>query len=185
MNDYTLHKGLIDGATATAYFNALKAGIDWHNELESNDGTLVSLKREMAYVSDEPILYKYANLTLPGQTWVPELLAIKATLEATIDNKFNSVLLNHYRTGRDIINWHSDREEQLGDKPVIAAVNLGAGRTFKFLEKATGIKTEVFLENGDLLVMHENCQENYLHAILAEKHVVEPRISLTFRLVKV
>lgn len=28
-----------------------------------------------------------------------------------------------------------------------------------------------------------NCQDNYLHTILAEKQVVEPRISLTFRLV--
>lgn len=183
MNDYTLHKGLLDDATARTYFNALKSSIDWHNELESNDGALVSLKREMAYVSDEPVLYKYANLSLPGQTWVPELLAIKATLEATISHRFNSVLLNHYRTGKDIINWHSDKEEQLSSNPVISCINLGAGRTFRFLEKATGIKSSVFLENGDLLVMHENCQENYLHAILKEPHITEPRISLTFRLV--
>lgn len=183
MEDYTLHKGLIDATTATAYFNELRNGcVVWYNALEARDGSMVALKREMAYVSDEPVLYKYANLSLPGQTWVAPLLAIKTTLENAVSNKFNSVLLNHYRTGRDIINWHSDREEQLSTNPVISCVNLGAGRTFHFLEKATGIKSSVFLENGDLLVMHENCQENYLHAILKEPHITEPRISLTFRL---
>ncbi len=39
----------------------------------------------------------------------------------------------------------------------------------------------ILMENGDLLIMLDNCQENWLHAILKEKEIKDPRISLTFR----
>ena len=60
-------------------------------------------------------------------------------------------------------------------------MNFGATRKFWFLNKATNEKFYHELNNGDLLVMGENCQQNYLHAILKDSTVKEPRISLTFR----
>ena len=85
------------------------------------------------------------------------------------------------KDGKDEIKWHSDSEPQLGENPIIATVNLGATRTFRFVNKETGEKIAIPLDHGDLLMMHENCQKNYKHAILPEKSVKEPRISLTFR----
>lgn len=91
------------------------------------------------------------------------------------------MLLNLYENGKDEIRWHSDKEDQLGDEPVIACVNLGATRKFHFLEKETGNKKFYNVANGDLLIMGDQCQKKFLHAILKEKDVTEPRISLTYR----
>ena len=61
-------------------------------------------------------------------------------------------------------------------------MNLGATRKFWFRKKESGSEKFFYeVENGDLLIMGENCQKNYLHAILKEPEVKEPRISLTYR----
>jgi len=59
---------------------------------------------------------------------------------------------------------------------------LGATRKFWLQEKKeNGQRWNIPLANGDLLFMEKNCQKNLLHAILKEKDVKDPRISLTFR----
>ena len=45
--------------------------------------------------------------------------------------RFNSVLLNLYRDGRDSVSWHADNEPGLGRDPVIASLSLGAVRRFQ------------------------------------------------------
>ena len=42
----------------------------------------------------------------------------------------NSVLANRYRDGRDAMGWHSDDEPELGARPLIASLSLGATRRF-------------------------------------------------------
>jgi alkylated DNA repair dioxygenase AlkB len=179
--DVIFVKNFIAQQLATKYFNELLTGIQWHNVLRATNGEPVKINRKMAYISDNPVLYKYANLELQGDVWNSILLEIKQTIEATLPFGFNSVLLNLYEDGKDEIRWHSDKEEQLGPRPVIVSINLGAGRTFHMKNKITGETITYFMENGDLLIMLDNCQENWLHAILKEKEVKEPRISLTFR----
>ena len=163
-------------------FDEIKNSINWQNELTVAGTTnKTKINRYMSYVTDKPVIYSYANLELQGETWIPKLVEIKDTLIGDGRYKFNSVLLNLYEDGKDEIRWHSDKEKQLGSNPIIACVNLGATRKFWFLEKATGVKTPWEVSSGDLLIMGPNCQENYLHAILKEKDVTEPRISLTYR----
>ena len=38
------------------------------------------------------------------------LLKLKNKLEADLNTKFNSVLINYYRDGRDHMSWHADDE---------------------------------------------------------------------------
>lgn len=135
----------------------------------------------MGYIYDEPVTYKYANLSLVGTTWTAQLDAVREKINLTCGGGFNSVLINVYRDGRDEIRWHSDKEQQIGENPVIPTLNVGASRTFHFLHRETGEKTSVLLEDGDLLVMSTQCQPDCLHAVLKEKHVKDIRISLTFR----
>jgi alkylated DNA repair dioxygenase AlkB len=45
------------------------------------------------------------------------------------------VLLNLYRNGVDSMGWHSDDERELGERPVIASVSLGATRRFRLRHK--------------------------------------------------
>lgn len=185
MEDIKLIKGFFDTLDTAALFVELETGITWRDILTSTiDGSQVKINRKMAYVYDTKVNYKYANLMFMGETWekFPELITCLMDINDWYGFGFNSVLLNYYRDGRDEIKWHSDKEEIIGLNPIIACVNLGATRKFWFRRKEA--KSEKFfetVENGDLLIMGENCQANYLHAILPEKDVKEPRISLTFR----
>ena len=46
--------------------------------------------------------------------WTPLLADLRARIEETVGESFNSVLLNYYRDGRDSVAWHSDDERELG-----------------------------------------------------------------------
>ena len=185
-NDVIFIKNFLEKDVSDNYFSEIMKSVTWHKELKSIiDGTTVKINRKMAYISDNPIIYKYANLELTGDVWNDTLLSIKKEIEDRTTYKFNSVLLNLYENGKEEIRWHSDKEEQLGKNPVIVSLNLGAGRTFHMKRKSDGYDIQYFMENGDLLIMLENCQENWLHAILKEKEVKDQRISLTFRWVYV
>lgn len=180
-NDVEYLPKFLDSTLSTHYFNYLRDNVKWANTLKTVDGTFKKIKRKMAYFYDKIVDYKYANFFLPGQVWTPELATLRNLVEEPTGLKFNSVLLNMYENGKDEIKWHSDKETQLGENPVIVSLNLGATRKFHMLAKANGGKMFYPLSHGDLLIMKENCQKNWLHAILPEKEVTEPRISLTFR----
>lgn len=180
-NDVEYIPKFYDDERATILFNELKHGIEWSDELNTVDGGKKKIRRKMAYIYDRPVTYKYANFLLPGQIWTFPLLAVKFFVEDKTGLVFNSVLLNLYEDGKDEIKWHADKEDQLGEYPTIASLNLGATRNFHMLNRHTSEKQIFPLSNGDLLVMKQYCQVNWLHAILPEKTVTEPRISLTFR----
>src|SRR5581483_6058827 len=100
---------------------------NWQNELLLvGTSEKIKIRRKMAYVTDKPVIYHYANLQLQGETWIPELSSIRDIVSDYVKIKFNSVLLNLYEDGKDEIRWHSDKEKQLGNDPVIACLNLGA-----------------------------------------------------------
>ncbi len=164
----------------------LPENIVWHNDLTSTkNGELVKIKRKMAYVSDDSAsTYVYASLSFLGQGWIESLASIRDNLNKFTGRNFNSVLLNWYADGKETIGWHSDKEEVLGDinTSVIACVNMGATRKFWY-RKIEDNSEKLFysLEAGDLLMMNAGFQAEYLHAILKEPEILEPRISLTFR----
>ena len=182
MEDIKIIEGFLPFEASLIIMEILAHDIKWHSELDSIDGQKVRINRKMAYLSDEPTVYKYANLSFPGDVWTPHLLEIKNEVSNKLGVEFNSVLLNYYKDGRDEIKWHADKEETLGEFPVIACVNLGAERKFWFRERTPN--SEKFyhpVRNGDLLVMGENCQKKYLHAILKETNIKVARMSLTYR----
>ncbi len=95
--------------------------------------------------------------------------------------RFNSVLANQYRDGSDSVSWHADDEPELGTKPTIASLSLGATRRFKIRQRATGETWTLDLHHGDLLIMSGASQRDYLHAVPKTKAAIGPRINLTFR----
>jgi alkylated DNA repair dioxygenase AlkB len=90
-------------------------------------------------------------------------------------------LLNYYPSGDDGMGYHADDEKELGHQPVIASLSLGATRKFVFKHKKTQDKVELYLESGQLIVMHGATQQYWKHSITKTKTVDEGRISLTFR----
>jgi len=178
MEDITIYKQFLN---TEGIFDYLYKNINWKNQMNLNNSEVkVKINRNMAYISDDTI-YKYANFNFQGETWNDVLIDIKNKVEEKIQTEFNSVLLNLYSDGKDEIRWHADKEDSLGENPVIACVNVGATRKFWFLRKLDGEKFYHEVSDGDLLVMGDECQSKYLHAILKESEIKQPRISLTFR----
>lgn len=82
--------------------------------------------------------------------------------------------------------WHRDDERELGARPVIASVSLGATR--RFLLRANDRKTQAMgidLTHGSLLMMAGDTQINYRHALAKTAKSVGPRINLTFRCIRI
>ena len=47
----------------------------------------------------------------------PLLSQIQERIHQVCDTQFTTVLLNHYRDGKDSNGWHADNEKELGKKP--------------------------------------------------------------------
>jgi alkylated DNA repair dioxygenase AlkB len=96
------------------------------------------------------------------------------------------VLVSYYRNGADYMGWHSDDEKDLGERPVIASISLGAAREFQFRHKQSSHSREsIVLEHGSLLVMHHPTNRDWKHA-LPKRGGTHPerigaRLNLTFR----
>lgn len=188
-SDVKLYKAFIKPSVADLLLTKFCRDVDFQYTLRQLKGGNRNIKRGMAYISNKSGWYEFAGVALKGTVWgeyenYPSFLKNVISRHVGID--FNSVLLNYYRNGKDEIRWHSDKEDILGENPVIACLNLGASRHMHFLRKTevkevSAYKTSYLLESGDLLVMGEHCQKNWMHAILKEKSVVTPRLSLTFR----
>jgi alkylated DNA repair dioxygenase AlkB len=125
--------------------------------------------------------YTYSGLTLDPLPFSALLLDIKDAVEAASGRRFNSVLLNYYRNGRDSMGMHSDNEPELGPEPAIASVSVGARRTFILKHKRSGQTVRLALTDGSLLLMSGTTQDNWFHGINKESRVDGPRVNLTFR----
>lgn len=123
-----------------------------------------------------------ASLSSPAP-WLPVILELKTRVEAVCDASFNSVLLNLYRDGADSMGWHSDDEPELGERPEIASLSLGATRRFRLRHRRRKDLEPVAidLENGSLLIMKGETQRFWKHHVPKTKRVAESRVNLTFR----
>ncbi len=116
------------------------------------------------------------------QPWNSVLIIVKEKVEAIAHTRFNSVLLNLYRDGRDSVGWHSDDEPELGKNPVIASVSFGASRRFVFRHKyQKNLKLEMELTHGSLLMMKGSTQHFWQHQVPKTSRAFQPRVNLTFR----
>jgi alkylated DNA repair dioxygenase AlkB len=95
-------------------------------------------------------------------------------------------LLNLYRDGDDSMGWHSDDEPELGERPVIASLSLGATRRFRMRHRRRKDLEPVAidLESGSLLIMQGDTQRFWKHQVPKTRRTVEPRINLTFRSIR-
>jgi len=135
--------------------------------------------------------YQYSGHTRQALPWTESVFHVKQLVEQQlagigIEVDFNSCLLNYYPTGSEGMGYHADDEKELGQQPIIAALSLGATRKFVFKHKTIKhkdkpVKVELYLESGQLIVMHGETQSHWKHTITKTKTVSEGRISLTFR----
>lgn len=114
----------------------------------------------------------------PFPEWI---LPLKNIVELECKTTFNFILFSLYRNEQDSISFHSDDEKFLGENPTIASLSVGSDRLFSLKENQSKSRQDFILSHGDLFVMKNNCQKDYMHSVPKQKDPIGPRISLTFR----
>lgn len=167
--------------SADHYYDRLLGAIDWRNDQAIIHGKHIVTKRKVAWYGDKPFEYTYSKTTKRALPWTSELLELKALVEKSADESFNSCLLNLYHDGSEGMAWHSDSEKDLKKQGAIGSLSLGAERKFSFKHKMFKDVVSIVLEHGSLLVMKGATQTHWLHRLPPTKTVIQPRINLTFR----
>ena len=169
---------------ADRQLSALRSRIDWRQEDILIFGERRSVPRLVAWHGDPGTTYVYSGTAHEPVPWTADLQWIRARVEALTGQRYNSVLLNLYRDGRDGMGWHADDEPELGRNPVIASVSLGATRRFCLRHRRRkDLKLDLLLPHGSLLCMSGATQHHWVHALPKTRRPVGERINLTLRLV--
>jgi alkylated DNA repair dioxygenase AlkB len=162
----------VDDVVAQAWFDELRASVNWRGE------------RRMMYDRevDVPRLMESFRLDPPPSGTPPAILDAARRVTVRLEIAFNSVGLNLYRDGRDSVAPHNDHLNEIRKGFPIALVSLGATRRMTIRAKEPPRRVvHVDLEAGSLLVMDYATQIHYTHAVPKIADLVGERISLAFR----
>jgi alkylated DNA repair dioxygenase AlkB len=170
------------GVDGYAAFSELCQTIPWKARELSIAGRRVMQPRLTSWHADDGVTYTYSGRTHHPQPWTPLLTTLRVAVEGLSGAKFNSVLLNLYSDERSSIGYHSDDEPELGERPVIASLSLGAEREFRFKSRRGEGLVKVPLTHGSVLIMRGDTQRNWVHGIEKSRRPCGKRINLTFRL---
>lgn len=174
-----------DKEEADAIYAELVSTIPWQQDEITVYGKKHLQPRLTALYGNEGKSYSYSNIKMQPHPWNLLLQKIKTKVETVAKANFTAVLLNYYRDGKDSNGWHADNEKELGINPVIASVSFGGARNFQLKHNSNkDQKKSIILEHGSLLVMKGMTQHFWKHQIPKTAKPVEPRINLTFRLIK-
>ncbi|NNL95480.1 MAG: alpha-ketoglutarate-dependent dioxygenase AlkB [Xanthomonadales bacterium] len=181
----SVRPGWLNCQQAKTLLDTLWRDLDWRQDPVQIFGRKVLQPRLTAWCSDPEVVYTYSGLRLDPVPWHPSLSKLREKLARALDLRFNSVLANAYRTGSDAMGWHSDDEPELGSRPSIASISLGATRRFLVRPKRGQSKprrsTGIDLANGDLLLMEHDSQKDFQHCLARTRKPAGLRINLTFR----
>lgn len=164
---------------ADQLFKLLWEEIAWEQHTIKLYGRAGLTPRLTAWMGDGP--YRYSGIVNEPTAWPRALVERRERLQDELGVEFNSCLVNLYRDGADSMGYHSDNEPELGAQPTIASISLGDRRRFVLRHRSTGERWSWDLGHGDLLVMRDESQSNYAHAIPKTSRQVGPRMNLTFR----
>ncbi len=163
-------------------FAQLRQSVPWQRSELRIAGRSIPIPRLNAWYGDAGADYSYSGVRLPITPWSPHLLAVKEQVEAATGLAFNSALLNLYRDGADSVDWHSDDEPELGDRPQVASLSLGAVRRFELKHRTIpATRHGLDLPDGSLLLMAGDLQRHWRHRVPKQRGLNGERINITFR----
>lgn len=153
-----------------------------HKVTMATGNTLAFDHGKMMFI-DEQLL---ANNALPeeiwghSKVWTPLMAKLKTEVEQLSGHSFGVCVAIYYADGNVGVGYHSD-PPAFGDTQCIPSLSLGEERMFNLREKTTTKEYSLLLEQGSLLVMGDQCQQRYEHALPTDTAYTQPRINLTFR----
>lgn len=184
-----VHRGALAPDVADAALADLLAEVPWRQHHLTMFGRRIAVPRLECWMGDPDAAYAYSGLALDPVAWTPAVARLAgdarrdaaAALGRPID-RFNAALINRYRDGTDGVDWHADDEAELGARPFIVSVSLGASRRFQMRRRDDrSTRRDLWLHHGDLLVMADATQSAWLHRVPREHGAVGERVCLTLR----
>ncbi|MBE9154261.1 MULTISPECIES: alpha-ketoglutarate-dependent dioxygenase AlkB [unclassified Cyanobium] len=176
------------GPGADRWMEQLRREVPWKHDSITLFGCTHPVPRLTCWVGDPGCSYTYSGVADPIEPWSPLLQQLRERVQTAAGCRFNSLLLNRYRDGRDAMGWHADNEPELDPRAPIASLSFGAPRSFRLKPRAPGRnqgKPLVYeLGHGDLLVMDPPTQEHWLHQVPRRLRLRQERINLTFRRIR-
>jgi alkylated DNA repair dioxygenase AlkB len=167
---------------------ALTEEVPWKQETITLFGRTHPLPRLTCWMGDPGCHYSYSGVRNQLEPWSPHVQELRLRVEEVVGCRFNSLLLNLYRDGRDKLDWHADDERELDPASPIASLSLGAARIFRLRprdpEHNPCDPLAFELGHGDLLAMDPPTQEHWLHQVPRRLRVKAPRLNLTFRVIR-
>ena len=144
-------------------------------------------KREAHYYGEHP--YPYGSVSHDANPlWHnPLIQSIADEIRGILPNlNFNSVLVNFYENGLKSIPFHSDNEAEIVEGSTIISISYGADRRFEFktLQRFGNKQCWITLTPGNIVLMSRASQNVWKHSVPRDPQVTEPRVNLTFRLIK-
>ncbi|SBO41792.1 alpha-ketoglutarate-dependent dioxygenase AlkB [Cyanobium sp. NIES-981] len=167
---------------ATALFQALQALPGWRQDTIRLYGRVHPVPRLHRWFADARQTYRWSGLVMRPEPFPEALQPLLQRLREASGVPFNTALANLYRDGQDSVAWHADDEPELGPRPVIASLSLGATRRFLMRSKADhGQRRSFELSHGSVLWMAGSTQEHWQHCLPRTTRPVGARINFTFR----
>lgn len=151
------------------------------------------VKIEGIFDNDYKPLYRHPIDRQPEITeMTPLTKKICDVLSKKLNQKFNHVLIQLYRSGNDFIGEHSDKTLDILQNTNIVNYSIGATRTMRLRQKKFNNSNnnlqereikKIKLKNNSVFVLGWNTNQKWLHSIKQEKSLVDlgERISFTFR----
>lgn len=184
--DVVLYEQFFNKSESDKLFKNLSDNIKWKQDKIKFYGKQFDVPRLAAWYGEDGFSYTYSGIQMHPNPWNEDLMFIKEKIEKVSKVSFSSCLLNLYRTGRDSVNWHQDNEKELGQNPIIGSVSFGETRPFqmKHISRTELKKVDIPLTNGSFLLMKGTTQHFWKHQIPKTTRKLNPRINLTFRIIK-
>ena len=146
------------------------------------------VKIQGIFDNDYKPLYRHPIDTQPEITeMTPLTKKICDVLSKKLNQKFNHVLIQLYRSGNDFIGEHSDKTLDILKNTNIVNYSIGTTRTMRLRQKKINEKEreikKIKLKNNSVFVLGWNTNQKWLHSIKQEKSLADlgERISFTFR----
>ena len=159
----------------------LMENIKWEQPIVNIYGRKYLVPRKTIFLGEKNIKYRYSGVFHKAIGWPSWFYPLLNMVCLASESQFNGCLINLYRNGSDRMGWHSDNEKELDHTKSIASLSLGSSRDFYFKHRKFSHKHLITLNNGDLLLMHPPCQNEWMHSVPARKKNHYERINLTFR----
>lgn len=189
-------KEFLTRTKADKLFNYLNQNLTYNSEKDSMvmiRGKYIKIPRQQVAYGNINTYYEFAGNKVDARYWSDDecgllLEELRNDIELYTGKKFNFVLVNKYKDGNSYIGYHHDDERNLVPKSSIVGISLGSERDFMFKadEITQGNDTiKINLNHGSLVQINYPTNKFWKHSIPKRANVNSPRISLTFREMKI